>query len=130
MANKNNGDIGFFGEFNQFCRGGDSLDIGMKGLNRINDYNFGLDRFNLFEDVLGFGFGKDVAVVTGRGDSFCILFVLAFFAKHIKFIGYLVKFDSSVLFLFLVHRLIRLRTREQYRLKRFNSESVVSIRTS
>jgi hypothetical protein len=25
--------------------------IGMKGLNRINDYNFGLDRFNLFEDV-------------------------------------------------------------------------------
>jgi hypothetical protein len=21
MANKNNGDIGFFGEFNQFCRG-------------------------------------------------------------------------------------------------------------
>jgi hypothetical protein len=23
----------------------------------------GLDRFNLFEDVLGFGFGKDVAVV-------------------------------------------------------------------
>jgi hypothetical protein len=32
----------------------------MKGLNRINDYNFGLDRFNLFEDVLGFGFGKDV----------------------------------------------------------------------
>jgi hypothetical protein len=38
-----------------------SIDIiGMKGLNRINDYNFGLDRFNLFEDVLGFGFGKDV----------------------------------------------------------------------
>jgi hypothetical protein len=48
----------------------------MKGLNRINDYNFGLDRFNLFEDVLGFGFGKDVAVVTGRGDSFCPHFYL------------------------------------------------------
>jgi hypothetical protein len=46
----------------------------MKGLNRINDYNFGLDRFNLFEDVLGFGFGKDVAVVTGS-DSFCPHFI-------------------------------------------------------
>jgi hypothetical protein len=34
----------------------------------------------LFEDVLGFGFGKDVAVVTGRGDSFCPhFFFLAFF---------------------------------------------------
>jgi hypothetical protein len=50
MANKNNGDIGFFGEFNQFCRGFPNLGytscgrfdiIGMKGLNRINDYNFG-----------------------------------------------------------------------------------------
>jgi hypothetical protein len=30
----------------------------------------------LFEDVLGFGFGKDVAVVTGRGDSFCPHFYL------------------------------------------------------
>jgi hypothetical protein len=53
--------------------------IGMKGLNRINDYNFGLDRFNLFEDVLGFGFGKDVAVVTGRVIlSALILFVFGF----------------------------------------------------
>jgi hypothetical protein len=85
MANKNNRDIGFFGEFNQFCRGFPNLGytscsrfdiIGMKGLNRINDYNFRLDRFNLFEDVLGFGFGKDVAVVTGRGDSFCPHFYL------------------------------------------------------
>jgi hypothetical protein len=61
----------------------------MKGLNRINDYNFGLDRFNLFEDVLGFGFGKDVAVVTGRGDSFCPHFYLFWLSswKHIKFIG-------------------------------------------
>jgi hypothetical protein len=49
--------------------------IGMKGLNRIYDYNFRLDRFNLFEDVFGFGFGKDVAVVT-RGDSFCPHFYL------------------------------------------------------
>jgi hypothetical protein len=58
----------------------------MKGLNRINDYNFRLDRFNLFEDVLGFGFGKDVAVVTGRGDSFCphFLFVFAFFIETYK----------------------------------------------
>jgi hypothetical protein len=48
MANKNNRD-GFFGEFNQFCRGFLIWDtscgrfdiIGMKGLNRINDYNFG-----------------------------------------------------------------------------------------
>jgi hypothetical protein len=73
MANKNNGDIGL-ANF-QFCRGFPNLGytscgrfdiIGMKGLNRINDYNFGLDRFNLFEDVLGFGFGKDVAVVTSR----------------------------------------------------------------
>jgi hypothetical protein len=39
----------------------------------------------LFEDVLGFGFGKDVAVVTGRGDSFCPHFYLflAFFARNI-----------------------------------------------
>jgi hypothetical protein len=59
----------------------------MKGLNRINDYNFGLDRFNLFEDVLGFGFGKDV-VVTGRVIlSALILFVFGFLQKHIKFIG-------------------------------------------
>jgi hypothetical protein len=36
----------------------------------------GLDRFNLFEDVFGFGFGKDVAVVTGRRDSFCPHFYL------------------------------------------------------
>jgi hypothetical protein len=59
--------------------------IGMKGLNRINDYNFRLDRFNLFEDVLGFGFGKDVAVVTGRRDSFCPHFYLflAFFTRNI-----------------------------------------------
>jgi hypothetical protein len=27
MANKNNGDIGFFGEFNQFCRGFPNLGI-------------------------------------------------------------------------------------------------------
>jgi hypothetical protein len=49
--------------------------------------NFRLDRFNLFEDVLGFGFGKDVAVVTGRRDSFCPHFYLflAFFPKHIRF---------------------------------------------
>jgi hypothetical protein len=69
---------------NQFCRGFPNLGytscgrfdiIGMKGLNRINDYNFRLDRFNLFEDVLGFGFGKDVAVVTGRVILSALIFI-------------------------------------------------------
>jgi hypothetical protein len=72
----------------------------MKGLNRINDYNFG-PIFNLFEDVLGFGFGKDVAVVTGRGDSFLPALILFVFLhqKHIKFYRViLVKFEVAACF--------------------------------
>jgi hypothetical protein len=90
MANKNNGDIGFLNlissavvsEFGYTSCGRFDI-IGMKGLNRINDYNLARS-FNLFEDVLGFGFGKDVAVVTGRGDSFLpALFYLFFFHRNI-----------------------------------------------
>jgi hypothetical protein len=93
MANKNNGDIGFFGEFNQFCRGfefgiyscGRFDIIGMKGLNRINDYNQG-SIASICLKILGFGFGKDV-VVTGRVILSALIFICFGFLrqKHIKF---------------------------------------------
>jgi hypothetical protein len=81
MANKNNRDIGFFGNlissavvsriWDTSCGRFDI--IGMKGLNRMITIS-GL-RFNLFEDVLGFGFGKDVAVVTGRVILSALIFI-------------------------------------------------------
>jgi hypothetical protein len=90
----------------------------MKGLNRINDYNFGLDRFNLFEDVLGFGFGKDVAVVTGRRDSFCPHFCFGFLHETYKvYRVILVKFEVAACFPIPGSPPNKIKDPEQYRLK-------------
>jgi hypothetical protein len=57
MANKNNGDIGFFGEINQFCRGFPNLGYASCGrYNRYEGFESNLitisgSIFNLFEDV-------------------------------------------------------------------------------